>query len=79
MPDWLMSYLARLQGSIVRNLAIELRSGGVDALALAFSLGALRALGAFGLAPVRKCSFPFKSRTARSCIGDFRSNTARCI
>ena len=44
MLDWLMTYLGTLQGGIVRNLAAELRAGGVGAAVLAFSLGALHAL-----------------------------------
>jgi nickel/cobalt transporter (NicO) family protein len=44
MPDWLMSYLASLQGGIVRTLATELRAGGMGAMTLAFALGALHAL-----------------------------------
>lgn len=44
MPDWLLLELAQMQGALVRNLAGELRSGGVGALVLAFALGALHAL-----------------------------------
>ncbi len=43
MLDWLMTYLASLQGGVVRILAAELRAGGVGAPACAFTLGALRA------------------------------------
>ena len=44
MPDWLITYLASLQGGVVRTLAVELRTGGVGAMAFAFALGALHAL-----------------------------------
>jgi ABC-type nickel/cobalt efflux system permease component RcnA len=44
MPDWLMAYLASLQGGILRNLAAELRAGGAGTAGLAFLLGALHAL-----------------------------------
>jgi nickel/cobalt transporter (NicO) family protein len=44
MLDWLMAYLASLQGGIVRSLAAELRAGGFGTPLLAFSLGALHAL-----------------------------------
>jgi nickel/cobalt exporter len=44
MLDWLMAYLASLQGGIVRSLATELRAGGTGTAVLAFSLGALHAL-----------------------------------
>ena len=44
MLDWLIAYLASLQGGIVRNLAAELRAGGLGTAVLAFSLGALHAL-----------------------------------
>ena len=43
MPDWL-TYLASLQGDVVRSLATELRAGGLGTAALAFALGALHAL-----------------------------------
>jgi ABC-type nickel/cobalt efflux system permease component RcnA len=42
--DWLIADLASLQGSIVRDLAAELRTGGLGTAVLAFSLGALHAL-----------------------------------
>jgi len=35
MPDLSMSYLAALQGGIVRTQATELRAGGIGAMALA--------------------------------------------
>lgn len=44
MLDWLMTYLASLQGGIVRSLAAELRAGGMGTAMLAFGLGALHAL-----------------------------------
>jgi ABC-type nickel/cobalt efflux system permease component RcnA len=44
MLDWLIVYLASLQGGIVRSLAAELRAGGLGTAVLAFSLGALHAL-----------------------------------
>lgn len=44
MPDWLIAYLGVLQGGVIRNLAAELRTGGIGIAALAFSLGALHAL-----------------------------------
>ena len=44
MMDWLISYLASIQGGILRTLAVELRAGGIGAAALAFGLGALHAL-----------------------------------
>lgn len=44
MFDWLIADLASLQGSIVRGLAAELRTGGLGTAVLAFSLGALHAL-----------------------------------
>jgi len=44
MLEWLMAYLGSLQGDIVRNLAAELRAGGIGTAILAFSLGALHAL-----------------------------------
>ena len=44
MLDWLIAYLASLQGGIVRSLAAELRAGGLGTAVLAFSLGALHAL-----------------------------------
>jgi ABC-type nickel/cobalt efflux system permease component RcnA len=44
MLDWLMTYLASLQGGIVRSLAAELRAGGLGTAMLAFALGALHAL-----------------------------------
>src|SRR5262245_23636898 len=44
MLDWLFTYLASLQGDIVRSLATELRAGGLGTAVLAFSLGALHAL-----------------------------------
>jgi ABC-type nickel/cobalt efflux system permease component RcnA len=43
MGDW-FGHLAALQGEIVRNLAAELRAGGLTTAALAFALGALHAL-----------------------------------
>ncbi|MET0531401.1 MAG: hypothetical protein ABW003_24235 [Microvirga sp.] len=43
MADW-FGYLAVMQGETVRNLAAELRSGGLMTAALAFALGALHAL-----------------------------------
>jgi nickel/cobalt exporter len=43
MPDW-FGYLASLQGGVVRNLAAELREGGLGTALLAFALGALHAL-----------------------------------
>ncbi len=42
--DWLITYLASLQGGILRTLAAELRAGGIGAIALASGLGALHAL-----------------------------------
>ena len=44
MMDWLISYLASIQGGILRTLAVELRADGIGAAALAFGLGALHAL-----------------------------------
>jgi nickel/cobalt exporter len=44
MPDWLIVYLGQIQGGIVKNLAAELRAGGLGAVLLASSLGALHAL-----------------------------------
>src|SRR5947199_9741610 len=44
MPDWLIVYLGSLQAGIIRSLAAELRAGGVGAVALAFTLGAVHAL-----------------------------------
>ena len=44
MPDWLIGYLASLQGGILRTLGSELRSGGIGAASWAFALGALHAL-----------------------------------
>lgn len=44
MPDWLIDWLAQVQGGIIRTLAAELRSGGVGTMAFAFALGALHAL-----------------------------------
>jgi ABC-type nickel/cobalt efflux system permease component RcnA len=44
MLEWLVAYLASLQGGIVRTLAAELRAGGLGTAVLAFSLGALHAL-----------------------------------
>ena len=44
MMDWLMTYLASVQGGILRTLAAELRAGGIGAGAFAFALGALHAL-----------------------------------
>jgi nickel/cobalt exporter len=44
MPDWLIAYLGALQGGVVRNLAAELRVGGIGMAGLAFGLGALHAL-----------------------------------
>lgn len=44
MLDWLMGYLASLQAGILRNLAAELRAGGLGTAVLAFLLGALHAL-----------------------------------
>lgn len=42
--DWLIAYLGQIQGGILRTLAVELRTGGIGAAALAFMLGALHAL-----------------------------------
>jgi nickel/cobalt exporter len=44
MLDWLIAYLASLQGGILRSLATELRAGGLGTAVLAFSLGALHAV-----------------------------------
>lgn len=44
MLDWLMAWLAQLQGGIMRTLATELRSGGAATAGFAFALGALHAL-----------------------------------
>jgi ABC-type nickel/cobalt efflux system permease component RcnA len=44
MLDWLMPYLASLQGGVLRNLAAELRAGSLGTAAFAFILGALHAL-----------------------------------
>jgi nickel/cobalt exporter len=44
MLDWLTGNLASLQGDILRNLAPELRAGGLGTAVLAFLLGALHAL-----------------------------------
>jgi ABC-type nickel/cobalt efflux system permease component RcnA len=44
MLDWLMPYLASLQGGVLRSLAAELRAGSVGTAAFAFTLGALHAL-----------------------------------
>ena len=44
MMDWLITYLASVQGGILRTLAAELRAGGIGAAAFAFTLGALHAL-----------------------------------
>ena len=44
MPDWLIVWLGQIQGGIVRNLATELRAGGIGTIGLAFALGALHAL-----------------------------------
>lgn len=44
MPDWLIGWLAQVQGGVVRTLAAELRSGGIGTAGLAFMLGALHAL-----------------------------------
>ena len=44
MFDWLIIWLGQLQGEVVRTLAVELRTGGVGAMAFAFGLGALHAL-----------------------------------
>ena len=44
MFDGLIAYLGSLQGDIVRDLAAQLRAGGLGTAVLAFSLGALHAL-----------------------------------
>jgi ABC-type nickel/cobalt efflux system permease component RcnA len=44
MPDWLMHYLASVQGGVLKSLAVELRAGSSGTAALAFALGALHAL-----------------------------------
>lgn len=44
MIDWLMQWLAHVQGGIIRTLAAELRAGGFGTAGLAFALGALHAL-----------------------------------
>lgn len=44
MPDWLIVWLAQMQGGIVRTLATELRAGGIGAMGFAFALGGLHAL-----------------------------------
>jgi nickel/cobalt transporter (NicO) family protein len=44
MMDWLIVYLGQMQGGVLRTLATELRTGGLGAAALAFTLGALHAL-----------------------------------
>lgn len=44
MADWFTTYLASLQGGMVRSLAVDLRAGGLASAGLAFGLGALHAL-----------------------------------
>lgn len=44
MPEWLIAYLGSLQAGVVRNLAAELRAGGLGTAVLAFTLGAVHAL-----------------------------------
>ena len=44
MPDWLIVYLGSFQGGVMRDLAAELRAGGIGTVALAFTIGAVHAL-----------------------------------
>jgi nickel/cobalt transporter (NicO) family protein len=44
MMDWLITYLASVQGGILHTLAVELSAGGIGAAAFAVALGALHAL-----------------------------------
>jgi nickel/cobalt transporter (NicO) family protein len=44
MLDWLMPYLASLQGGVLHTLAAELRAGSAGTAGFAFLLGALHAL-----------------------------------
>src|SRR5436190_2970451 len=44
MADWLIVHLSSFQAGVMRALAAELRAGGIGAVALAFTLGAVHAL-----------------------------------
>ena len=44
MPDWLIVWLAQVQGGVMRSLADAMRDGNLSTVGLAFALGALHAL-----------------------------------